>query len=127
MIITQLGICKVKIEHNNEYKIYKFLVVLGNRQALLGMPNINMLNIIRINCNTIDTQETDRGSNCSTNTPICLGSRHEQHYINMMQQANRTEECCANTDIISIFDNKDNPTVIDKEPNPINYFLPGPN
>ena len=27
----------------------------------------------------------------------------------------------------SIFDNKDNPTVMDKEPNTINYFLPGPN
>ena len=39
--ITQLGICKVKIEHNNKQKICNFFVVLGNRQALLGMLDID--------------------------------------------------------------------------------------
>ena len=33
----------------------------------------------------------------------------------------------ANTDSISKFENKGKPTVIDKEPNTINYFIPGPN
>ena len=62
----------------------EFFVVPGNRQALLGMPDIDTVNFININCNTIDTQETDRTCNCSTNTAIHQGSRHEQHYTNMM-------------------------------------------
>ena len=44
-----------------------------------------------------------------------------------MQKADRAEKCYANTEYISKFDNKDNLTVIDKEPYTINYFLPGPN
>ena len=45
----------------------------------------------------------------------------------MMQEADRAEKCCSNTDSISKFDHEDKPTVIDKEHNTINYFLPGPN
>ena len=45
----------------------------------------------------------------------------------MIQEAERAEICSANTDIISKFDNKDKPTVIDKEPNTKNYFHLGPN
>ena len=52
--------CKVKLQHNNKQKLCKFFVVPGNGQALLGMPDIDTLNIITINFNTIDTQETDR-------------------------------------------------------------------
>ena len=122
-----MGICKVKIEHNNKQKICKFFVLTGNGKALLGMPHIDILNIIQINCNTIDIQETDTANNCSTNTAICHGSRHEQHYTNMMQEADRAEKWYVNTDSISNFDNKEKPTVTDKECNTINYFLPGPN
>ena len=57
----------------------KFFVVPGNGQAVLGMPDNNTLNIIHINCNTIDTQEMDRTNYCSTNMAIHKGSRHEQH------------------------------------------------
>ena len=45
----------------------------------------------------------------------------------MMQEAERAKKCYANTDNISKFDNKDKPMVIDKEPDTINYFLPGLN
>ena len=48
----------------------KFFVFPGNRQALLGMTDIDMLNIIHVNCNTIDKQETGKANNCSTNTAI---------------------------------------------------------
>ena len=58
---------------------------------------------------------------------ICQNSRHAQHYTNMMQKADRADKCYANTDRISEFENKDKPMVFDKEPNTINYFLPGPN
>ena len=52
---------------------------------------------------------------------------HKQHYTNMMQEVDRDEECYANTDSISKFDNEEKPMAIHKEPNTINYFLPGPN
>ena len=45
----------------------------------------------------------------------------------MMQGAERAEKCYANKDSISKFYNKGKPLVIDKEPNTVNYFLPGPN
>ena len=45
----------------------------------------------------------------------------------MMQEVDRGKKCYANSDSISKFDNKDAPMVIYKEPNIINYFLPGPN
>ena len=71
----------------------KYFVVPGNGHELLGMPDINTLNIIHINCNTIDTWHNDRANNCSTNTAIYWGSRYEQHYMNMMQEADRVEKC----------------------------------
>ena len=52
-IITQSGICKVKIGQNNKQQVCKFFVVSGNGQALLGMHDITMLNII--NWNTMET------------------------------------------------------------------------
>ena len=117
----------MRIEHNNEQEMCRFFVVPGNGQALLGMPDIDMLNSTNINCKTTDAQETDRANNCSTNTATCQGSRHEQHYTNMVKETDRVEKCYTNTASISKFDNKDKPTNFDKEPNTINYFLPGPN
>ena len=38
--VTQLGICRVTLEHINRCKICNFFVVPRNRQALLGMPDI---------------------------------------------------------------------------------------
>ena len=116
-----------KIEHSNKQKMCKFFAVSGNGQALLSMPDIDMLNIIHLNCNTVHTQEIDRASNCRTSTAICQGSRPEQHYTNMIQEANKAEKCYANKDNILKFDNKVKPMGIDKEPNTINYFLVGPN
>ena len=91
------------------------------------MPDINMVNNIHINCNIIDTQETDRANNCNTNAATCQGSRPEQHYTNMMQEADRIKKCYTNTDNISNFNNTDKQMVIDKESNTINYFLSDPN
>ena len=62
---THLEICKVKIEHNNKCKICNFFVVPGNGQAFLGVPDIETLDILTINCNRIDTQEVDRADKYS--------------------------------------------------------------
>ena len=87
---------------------------------MLGIPNIDMLNIININCSTIDTPRTDSVNNCCTNTAICQSSRHVQQYTNMMQEVDRARKCYANTDSISEFKIKDKPMVNDKEPNTAN-------
>ena len=45
----------------------KFFVVLGNGQALLGMPTIGVLNITNININSIGTEHGGSNDNCCTN------------------------------------------------------------
>ena len=42
-IVSQLSICSVKINHRNKQRLYRFFVVHGNGQALLGMPDIETL------------------------------------------------------------------------------------
>ena len=71
--ITQLGICKVRIEHNNKPKICDFFEVPGN-----GMSDIKTLDILTVNCNTVDAQGADRVDKCSTNTANwqVQGKRH---------------------------------------------------
>ena len=58
------------------------------------MPDIEKLDII--NCNTIDTQETDRAIKCNTNTANCQGSRCDKHYTNVMQEAGRPQQYYTN-------------------------------
>ena len=88
------------------------------------MPDIEALDILTINCNTIDTQEADRDDKCSTNTSNCKGSTCKNHYANMMQQADRPQKCYTNIVSISKSGNKDKATVIDNENSKINYFVP---
>ena len=91
--ITQLGICKVKMEHNNKQKICNFFVILENGQMLLGMSDIEMLNIWTVNYNTVGTQQADRATKYRTNTDSCQGAGCEQHYSNTRQEAGRPGSC----------------------------------
>ena len=59
--ITQLGTCKVIIEHKNNRIRWQFFVVPGNGQALLGMPDKDALQIININIDSIDTDDMGVG------------------------------------------------------------------
>ena len=104
----------------------KFFVVPGNGQALLGMPDMDTFSIIKINCYTIGTHRNDSADNCSTKTTTLQSSKHTQHYTSMMQDVDRAEKSCTNMNAISKFANKYKPRFIDKEPNTISYFLPGP-
>ena len=56
--ITQLGMCTVIVEHKNHKKKCRFFVVLGNGQALLGMSDTDVLNIIKINIDSIGVEDT---------------------------------------------------------------------
>ena len=124
--ITQVGICKGKLEHNNKQKMYNFSVVPGNWQVLLGMPDIEILSILTINCNTLGTKETDRAANCSTNTAITQGAGCDQNYTNTKQDAGRSGRYYTNTSINSNLNSNsaDKPTINSYE---IEYVLPGPN
>ena len=62
-----MDICRVNLEHNNKCKICSLLVVSGNGQALSGMPDIELLNILTISCNTKGTEKEGKDVNCSTN------------------------------------------------------------
>ena len=46
----------------------EFFVVPRNRQALLGMLDIETLSIPNIYCNTIDNKEVDKAQKHRTNT-----------------------------------------------------------
>ena len=57
--IEQLGRCSVNIRHNDKCAKCRF-VVPGACQALLRMPYIELLAIIRVMCDTIDNKTTGR-------------------------------------------------------------------
>ena len=62
-------------------EICNFFVVSGNRQVLLGMPDTEILNILTINCNTVDTKETDRTARWNAGC--------EEHHTNIRQEAGK--------------------------------------
>ena len=90
-----MGTCKVKKQHN---KKGNFFVAPGNGQALLGMPDIEILDILTINCNTIGTEEAAKAAKCSVNRAYSKDSGCEQQYTNTRQEADRPEKCHTNTD-----------------------------
>ena len=57
--ITQLGRCGVVIENFNAKKCI-FFIVPGDGDASLGMWHIELLNILQISCNTIDTKKEEK-------------------------------------------------------------------
>ena len=68
--ITQLGTCKVVVEHMNNKKTCQFFVVPGSGQALLSMPDTDVLNIININIDSIDAEVMKR-KECHANIKNC--------------------------------------------------------
>ena len=58
--ITQLDRCKVEIEDNDKCKKCIFFVVQGNGEVSLGMADIELLNMLNINCNTIGIEKEER-------------------------------------------------------------------
>ena len=56
-------------------------MVPGNSEALVHMPEIELLNILNINCNTVGTKRK-KGTNCNMRNDSILSAGSEQ--------------CCAN-------------------------------
>ena len=53
----------------------RLMVVPVNGQALLGMPDIDALNIIKINIHAIGTEQTGDSDNCCANRPTVQRKR----------------------------------------------------
>ena len=57
-LILQFRICSVTITHRFK-KACNFFVVSEKDPPFLGMPDIELLVILMINCNTIDTESSE--------------------------------------------------------------------
>ena len=107
-----------------------FFVVPGNGPTLLGMPDMELLNILTISCNTIHTEKEDKDANCSTNRPNTYNAGSEQHCaITGMERSctktNSKSNCYAKTGSNSNINNS-NAFIPMVNNNDIEYFLPGP-
>ena len=109
--------CAVELEHKNNKKKCRFFVVPINNQALLDMPDIDALNIIKINIHRIHTEQTGDSNNCCANRPTVQRK-------DMKQETDEAEKCYTNTDNISKFNNKIR-QVYSRLSNTIEYFLSG--
>ena len=70
-------------------------LVPGDEDALLGMPDIELLNILQINCNTMGTKKEEKGMSYNQRKKvISVGS----------------EQCYTNTGIENDCEKKDNDT-----------------
>ena len=59
--IPQLGICYITIKHKNAQKICRFLVLSRNGPTSLDIPDIKVLDSLRINCSIIEeSQKSNR-------------------------------------------------------------------
>ena len=68
--ITQLGACAVIIKFKN-IKKHVFFVVLGNGQALLGMPDTSSLNTINVNIDSIQAEIAEGKTNTGQKCKLC--------------------------------------------------------
>ena len=87
--ITQLGTCTVTIEYKNNRRKCEFFVVLGNGQALLGMPDTAALNIINVNIDSLEAEDTQR-ENCNINID-------DARISNAKQETHGAGECTVQT------------------------------
>ena len=62
-----------------EKSTLKFFVVLGNGSALTGMSDTELLDIMSVQCNTLDTHHTDRDSNTQQAEEECYIIKISNH------------------------------------------------
>ena len=96
--------------------IGNIFVVPGNRQALLGMLDTGVLNVMKINIHTIGTEQTGDSDKHCTNMHTVQEDEPKQETV-------RFEKCYTNMDSISKLDNKSKSIVERKPSKRIEYFL----
>ena len=65
----QFDVCTVRLSHKEKTVRYIFLVVPGDSPALLGMPDIELLGILKIICEVVKGPQTDRKFHSQRMTP----------------------------------------------------------
>ena len=94
----------------------RFSVVPGYCQTLLGMPGIEVLDILTINCHTIDTKPSiEQISRKKTDGWYCTNKTCDK-----LQDIDMQGKYYKNTDSDA------NAMVLSKKNSKINYFPPGP-
>ena len=93
--------------------------VPGNGQVVLGMPDIDVLNIIKININSIATEDArDSDKQCA--------NMHAVWESEPKQETDRAEKCKTNMDSISkLRDNKESQQSKTTSNKTTEYFLSG--
>ena len=109
MQIKQLGMCMATIKFKYFKKKCVFFVVPGNGQALLGMPDTVVLNIVNVNIDSIKKEigecKTNRGQEIHADTEDCTnkdahstakqdgnGQQHQEiKLINYFYSSNNTD------------------------------------
>ena len=71
------------------------------------MPDIDMLNVLKINIHTIGAEQNRGNDNCCTNMHAIQGD-------DLMQETVKAEKCCTNIDSISKSNNRTKPMVKSK-------------
>ena len=97
----------------------RFFVVPRNGQALLGMPDIDGLNIIKLNIHTVGAEQTRGSDNCCANM-------HPIQRDDPKQETVKAEKYCTNTDSISKSNNEIKPMFKNRLSEAIEYFLSEP-
>ena len=65
-IIEELGVCTVRLIHRDKNAKCRFFVVPGDDPALLGMTDIELLNILKVMCEVIGVPPESRKFNLQT-------------------------------------------------------------
>ena len=113
-------------------KVHFLFVFLGNREALLGMPDIELLNTLNIKCNTIGTDKEENSTNCNMRKDSILDAGSEQCCANTVQErscakTNSNTSCYTKSGSISNLNNRLHDVLIPMvNDNEIECSIPGP-
>ena len=99
--IEQLGMYIVRFIHKNKIAKCRFFVVSGDGSALLGLPDIKLLDILKIICETMEDQQADKRFDFQTIQP----SNNPSFDTNKAQQirADNVNVESANTNMTDYF------------------------
>ena len=120
-----------KTENNNKCKTCTFFVVWGDGEALSSMPDIELLNILNINCNTIGAENDAKGMNCNVNKDGTMDAGSKQFSANIglersCTKTNSNADCYTNIATNSNLNNRPCTAILPMVNNEIRYFLHGP-
>ena len=121
----QLGTCYLTLMHKEKENDCKFFIVQDSSLAVLGMPDIDNLDVLPINCETIgrkvaSDENIDSKRNCQHERAFQTEGRKFESYENKRQdtevQSQHNADNTAESSIVT------NPTVISNNRNENSFF-----